>query len=69
MISGKMLIDCMTSYEKANRLYDKYTQAEIPRKKKKKSWNSNHHIWKVCVYACLWTSEIGYCISEHLNFP
>lgn len=36
MISGKMLIDCMTSYEKAYRLYDKYTQAEIPRKKKKK---------------------------------
>ena len=31
-----MLIDCMTRYEKDNRLYDKYTQAEIPRKKKKK---------------------------------
>jgi len=28
MISGKMLIDCMTIYEKANRLYDTYTQAE-----------------------------------------
>ena len=36
MISGKMLIDCMTIYEKANRLYDKYTQAEIPKKKKKR---------------------------------
>lgn len=34
MISGKMLIDCMTTYEKANRLYDMYTQAEIPKKKR-----------------------------------
>ena len=52
MISGKMIIDCMTSYEKANRLYDKYTQAEIPRKKKKAETVTITFVKFVFTHAC-----------------